>query len=59
MPNSSIPNLDQTLFPIGDDRFSRTQGIERYFFGNDIGVGGASLGTSFDLGLSNTGAKGT
>lgn len=58
MPNSLIRNFDDPFFTADDDRYTQTQGIERYFFGNETGLGSAGLASNFDVSAITLGLKG-
>jgi serralysin len=53
-----MPNLRETFFAMNPTRYTRAQGLERYFLGSEIGVDGLGLGTSFNFGSTGLGLKG-
>ena len=58
MRNFSMPNFKETFFAMNPSRYSRTDGLERYFLGTESGFADTDLISNFDVNEITLGLKG-
>lgn len=58
MRNFSMPNFKETFFAMEPTRYTRTEGLERYFLSTEQGLDASDLVSNFDVNSITLGLKG-